>query len=117
MSINSKYISILILELGSLEEDITLLISDYKSRKEKGEITDYVLLENLAVLKSEMHGIDSFRRLLNELNPESYNDLDSLVQEIRSGIKDIMDGSNFPEGLYPLVLRRLAKVAQFVKHV
>ena len=117
MSVHSKYISILLLELESLEEDVTLLIDAYKDRKEKGEITDYVLLENLAVLKSEIHGLESFRRLLTELDPESYEDLDSLVQDIRSRIKSIMDGSSFPESLYPLVLRRLAKVARFVRQV
>jgi len=112
-----KYLRILDLELQSLEEDIGLLIDDYKRRKEKGEITNYVLLENLALLQSQMNGIASFRRLLASVDPESHPDLDALVRDIHSRIKAIMDRSSFPESLYPLVLRRLAKVAQYVKHI
>jgi len=112
-----KYISILDLELESLEEDIGLLIDDHKRRKEQGEITNYVLLENLALLQSQMNGIASFRHLLASIDPESYSDLNSLVRDIHSRIKAVMDKSSFPESLYPLVLRRLAKVARYVKTI
>lgn len=112
-----RYLNILDIELENLAEDIALLIAEYRRRKEEGEITNYVLLENLAVLQSEIHGVERFRRLLKSIESVSYDDLDSLVADIRDRIKAIMDRSSFPEALYPLVLRRLAKVARYVKHI
>ncbi len=116
MAEKQKYLSILELELADLAEDVDLLIVEYKKRKASGEITNYVLLENLAVLQSEIHGIQSFINLLHSIDPNSHENLDAMVSEIKDQVKSIMDKSSFPEALYPIVLRRLDRVARYIKN-
>ena len=59
MSVKQKFLEILKVELNDLGSDLDVLVDEYKKRKSKNEITEYVFLENLAVLKREMYGIDN----------------------------------------------------------
>ena len=68
-----KYIKILKIELEDLEKDLLVMAEIYHQREQKKEITDYVFLENISLLQSEISGIDSIIESLEEINIEKLN--------------------------------------------
>ena len=116
MSMPGRYLDICKIEIKDLTDDIGLLVEEYKRRKEKNEITNYVFLENLAVLHNQMQGVDSLVETLNTLAPENYDDLDQMVRDVKKRIRDKIKKSDFNEALYLLVSRKLEKVAAYIKH-
>jgi hypothetical protein len=117
MDLLAKYLTLLKLELQDLAEDIGMLVSEYKIRKEKGEITNYVLLENLAVLRNELIGIESIGEMLDGIEPGGFSSLEALVESVEEKIAGRIMGTGYNNALLPLVKRKLAKVATYVRHV
>ena len=70
MPIKRKYLDILRLEIEDLIEDIGVVVNEYKRRRDLGEITNYVFLENLAVLHNELLGVDDMMEMLDNVNPD-----------------------------------------------
>jgi hypothetical protein len=114
MSEKSRYLDILRIEVEDLIEDIGLVVEVYKKRKERGEITNYVFLENLAVLIHEKKGLNNLMELLGSIDAESYSDLKEMIGDIEKKIISRINDSHLEEALLPLVKRRLKKVARYV---
>ena len=112
-----KYLDILKIEIHDLTDDIGLLVDEYRKRKEKDEITNYVFLENLAVLHNEMQGVDNLVEILSDVDPDTYTDLDEMVIDIKKRMRDRIRTSNLAEALYMLVSRKVDKVATYIHHV
>jgi hypothetical protein len=117
MPIKRKYLDILRIEVEDLIEDIGLIVNEYTERRDRGEITNYVFLENLAVLHNELLGVDDMMEMLDSVDPESYSNLDELVADIEVKIKNKIKNSHLAEALYPLVKRKLEKVSRYVAQV
>ena len=117
MPIKRKYLDILRIEVEDLIEDIGLIVNEYKRRKDRGEITDYVFLENLAVLHNELLGVDDMMEMLDSVDPEDYSNLDDLVADIEIKIRKKIENSHLAEALYPLVKRKLEKVSKYLAQV
>ena len=67
-----KYTKILKIELEDLEKDLLMMAEIYHQRELKKEITDYVFLENLSLLQSEIAGIDNIIESLEEIDPKDF---------------------------------------------
>ena len=111
----NKYIQILKIELDDLEADIELLIDEHIQREEKHQITKYVLLENLAVLKNEMSGIEQFKKMLTDTNLDDYKDIHEFVNEIGKKFKAYIARGGLVEAVYSMVERKLHKVLKYVQ--
>jgi len=114
MPIKKKYLGILRIEIEDLVEDIGILVEDYRKRQQRGEITNYVFLENLAVLYHEVSGVNSLVEVIDSINPDDYEDLDAMIEDIEGRIRTRVEKAHLAEPLYPLVKRKLEKVAEFV---
>ena len=117
MDDKGKYLEILKIELEDLAEDIKLLVDDYKTRRESGEITNYVLLENLALLTHEIHGAESFVNILRDMQPDDYASLDEMVAVIDSKMGDLIEHGGHDPLLHKMVKRKLAKLTAYVSGV
>ena len=110
-----KFISIIKIEMEDLIKDLNNLVDDYKEKKEKDLITNYVFMENLALLRHEMYGIRKFSEILETLKLDSYKD----IEEISDCIKDILEKkinlSDFASCLFPMICRRIVKASKYVK--
>ena len=66
----NKYLKVLKVELEDLEEDLRLLESLYNQRAQREEITHYLFLENVSLVKSEISGIDQIIHSLDDITAE-----------------------------------------------
>jgi hypothetical protein len=110
-----KYLDILRLEIADLVEAIDMLEQHYKERHRNGEITDYVLKENVALLDRETHGVRSFLDEIADVEADDHPSLESLVREMESRLRTTIDRHVFDPVLYPLVDRKIRKVATYVE--
>lgn len=110
-----KYIQILKIELDDLEADIELLIDEYIQKNENHQITKYVLLENLAVLKNEMSGIEQLKKILDEINPDEYADIHELMNNIDNKFKVYIERGGLVKAVYLMVERKLHKVLKYLE--
>jgi hypothetical protein len=115
MSQKQKYLDILRLEVEDLLEAIQLLESHYGERHAKGEITNYVLKENVALLDREIHGVRSFLEEIADVRAEDQQTLQDLVEDLETRLKKTIDRHAFDPVLYPLVDRKIRKVATYVE--
>ena len=117
MPIKQKYLDILKIEINDLTDDIGLLVEEYRKRKQKDEITNYVFLENLAVLHNEMQGVDNLVQILDEIDPNTYTSLEDMIVDVKKRVRERIRKSDLAGALYILVSRKIDKVATFVHHV
>ncbi len=110
-----KYIAILRIEIDDLAEDIRALEENNRARLARGEITDYVLKENVALLEREAHGIAAVRDSLSSVRPEEYGSLDELIAALLRLLDDCVRRGGFDPVVSTLVARKLAKVARYVR--
>ena len=110
-----KYMKVLKIELEDLEEDLLVMAEIYHQREQKDEITDYVFLENLSLLQSEIAGIDTMLSSLNEIDIEKFTTLAELVEFVDQNFRKKTDAANFPESVYALVKRKLTKVSKYIQ--
>ncbi|MBN1695984.1 MAG: hypothetical protein JW881_00600 [Spirochaetales bacterium] len=112
-----KYLKILAIELDDLESDIKFLIEKYKQKKDSETISNYVFLENLVVLNSELCGISSFKKLMNEFDPASYATIEDFLDGIKARFKRKIIECGLPEGIYMIIERKLIKVYTYVGQI
>lgn len=112
----NKYIHILEIELDDLESDLNLLIQTHLQKKENEKITNYVFLENLAVIKNEISGIEQFKQILNEIVPDEYTDLDDFTKDLENRFKACVHRSGFVEAVYSFVEKKMKKVIKYVMY-
>ena len=113
--INRMYLRLLKIELEDLREDLDALIRGWDERLQHHEVTRYVVLENVAVLRNEILGVSGLSHLLGQTDPDAYDDLDSMVADLRNRCAQRLKEHNLPEGPHRMICRKLDKVAQYVR--
>jgi hypothetical protein len=113
--IKKKYLQILCVELEDLQEDLRLLIDASVARREKNEISSYVCQENLALLRSEIVGINRLCGEIASASAQEYEDLNALIEAVRGKINAMISRHALAEAVRRLVDRRLDKVYRYVQ--
>jgi hypothetical protein len=111
-----KFIGIIKIELEELIEDLNHLVDDYREKKENDLITNYVFLENLALLRHEMYGIKKLSELISALNVNDFRNIEEISEYIAEMLQKKISTSDFESCLLPMVCRRLAKAAHYVEN-
>ena len=108
-----KYLNILKIELEDLIMDLELSKEVLTRRLREHEITEYVFLENLGLLKKEILGIERIKMMLNdsEKNIQSIEDLHELVE---SYLLEEVKSAGLPEVVSMLISRKLEKVGRYM---
>lgn len=106
--------SILKLELNDLEEDLKLLVKEAEKKHEQRLISNYVYLENLAVIKQELFGVDGIAKRFEQTNPEEFETLDDLISALMAAMLQVKAIELLPEGVIYLVERKMEKVKHYV---
>lgn len=109
-----KFFRILKIELEDLEKDISIIIEEYQKKKDKGEISNYVFLENACVLKEELYGIKTIVDSLGNIAVGKYENINDIVADIHKLIKEktklyLMNGC-----VLTLLERKINKVLVFI---
>jgi hypothetical protein len=110
-----KFIRILNAELDDLMEDIELLMGAYKQRCEKGEITNYVFMENQAVFKNEIAYLNEFARLVQRMDLDRFQTMEELCAFVESEFKQNRKKGCYTPSIESVMERKLQKVLLYVK--
>ena len=110
----AKYLAILRLELDDLHEDIEALIRQTTKERESGNLTNYVFLENLALFKNELLGVDAFGKILEQTDPHAFATLDEMVDHLKTTFRARVKACGLAEVIELYVERKLVKVMQYV---
>ena len=109
-----NYLTIIDLEMQDLEEDIKFLINEAKKKKSEGNLTNYVFLENQAILKNEIHALDCFKNIIKKTDADNFKSVDALIQFLREEFKIIVDTNSYAEAILIFTDRKMQKVKNYV---
>lgn len=114
-----KFVKLVSLELESMRDELEMLITQLDERLARHEITDYVRNENLAVLRNETLGLEECLRGCADLSfdtqAEVAQSIDVLAERTKEQMRERLSSKGYVPALYPLLERRLAKVAAYLK--
>lgn len=112
--IKENYLAILRIELKDLQEDIETLIEQYTQEREQGKLTNYVFMENLALFKNELLGVEAFSQILDEIDLNRFATLDEMVDHLKNTFRDKVRTCGLAEVINIFIERKLEKVRQYV---
>ncbi len=110
----AKYLKVLRIELEDLEADLEVMKDLYDRREAQEEITEYVFLENVSLLKSEIAGVESLIKSIDDIPIEQFSNLDEFVDYVDGLFRERTEHSGYPESVYALVKRKLSKVSRYI---
>ncbi|KGE71441.1 hypothetical protein [Spirochaeta lutea] len=109
-----KLIGLLRLEFDDMEEDLRLMEEIALDRYKRAEITEYVLKENNALFESEIRGIQSMARLLDDPRWEGFDDEQIMLEQFDQAVRKYISDYLLPPAIHGLLSRKMTKVRQFV---
>ena len=112
----AKFLKIFIAELEDLDEDIKILIIKCEEQHEHDEISQYVFLENLAVLQNELFGVEGFIEEVRTIKKEEFNSLFELKEYLLNNLSLRIKEKGLVHSIMPLVERKLNKVEFYLEH-
>jgi hypothetical protein len=110
-----KFIRILTTEIDDLLEDIELLMGVDRARSEKGEISQYVYLENNALFQKEISCLKSFAQFTLRIDLDRYETLEELFAFVKAEFEKQLKEGCYTHAIENVVQRRLQKVLNYVK--
>lgn len=108
------FLKILEAEIEDLLGDIVAVEDKSRSRFDKNEIGDYVYHENEALLVHEEKCLQFVKLRMETLDPDSFPDLKTLVDNIKADIKDHVKKQEYPEAVYAFMDRKISKVFSYI---
>jgi hypothetical protein len=111
-----KFINIVVIELEDLIEDLNHLVDDYKNKKEHDVITNYVCMENLALLQHEMYGIKKFTEMISVIKLEDFKNIEEISEYIKELLQKKITTSDFASCLLPMISRRIVKAVHYIEN-
>jgi hypothetical protein len=108
-----KYLEILKIELEDLILDLELGEEVLKKRLEEHEITEYVFMENIGLLKKEVLGIEKLKKVVGAAGDEHKS-----IGELRILLEDYfakeLHAAGLPKVVSLLVNRKLEKITRYM---
>lgn len=108
-----KYLDILKIELEDLIVDLEFSEEVLSKRLKEHEITEYVFLENIGLLKKEILGIERIKRMLNESGMQIHS-VSELRERVEGYFQDQINSADLPEVVFLLVSRKLDKIGRYM---
>ncbi len=108
-----KFMKVLSLEIEDLIEDLNLLIDTHEKRRARGEITDYVCRENVALLINGRRALERFREELARLDPAGFRDVKEMEKAVERKFTAFLEEHNFTHAVEGFVDRKLRKVLAY----
>ena len=91
-----------------------MLIDECRDKHSHDQISDYVYLENLAVLQNELFGVEGFIEDVRSTNLDLYESVEELVDDLIKLIKDRVNEKGLVKSIIYLVERKIKKVAFYI---
>jgi hypothetical protein len=110
----NRFLDILIIEIGDLENDLIDLIQLAQDRLQRHEITNYVFLENKGLLLNEMSCLKTLMDALRPLDTSRYSDVKEMMADLQERIRKRAEECGYPEVVFNLVKRRIDKVYRYL---
>jgi len=76
-----------------------------------------VFLGNVSLLTSEISGIETIMRSIDEVPVDRFGNLDALVDYMDRLFRMRTMHAGYPEAVYALVKRKLSKVSQYIQSI
>lgn len=112
--IKEAFKEILLVELDDLDEDIKVLIKQSESDYSNDAISNYVCMENLAVLQNELFGVEGFREEIASLDILKYASLTEMIDDIKNRLSERIKEKGLVPSIKVLVDRKIEKVKIYV---
>lgn len=109
------FLKMFVLELEDLHKDIELLIERYTDEHDHDVISNYVFLENLAVVKNELFGIDSFVVDVRKLRSDDYTDVHQLIDFLKTLLLNRCHEKGIVSAAFILAERKMKKVLSYIE--
>lgn len=113
-SVIEKYLKILRIELEDLDRHIERLVIENQDRLKRREVTEYVCLENVAVLRSEEFGIRHFINIVDRTDPDSFDGLDALLTHLREAFASEIERAGLAPAACRFAERKISKVHRYI---
>ena len=110
----AKFMQILRVELEDLEEDINTLAEMTEERRRQHQITEYVNLENISLLKQEFAGIRDVVENLKRIDMIENESFPDFVERLKTRIREVIVSSSYPDAIYIFIDRRIQKVVEYI---
>jgi hypothetical protein len=110
-----KFVRILITEIEDLTEDLGEVLAMYGQKRDKGEMTEYVFLENSALLNSEISCLKGFESFVLGLKLDDFQSLEDLGDYVRDEFRMQRRGCGYAPAIEAVFERKLQKVLTYVK--
>ncbi|MDC7221651.1 MAG: hypothetical protein PQJ59_17090 [Spirochaetales bacterium] len=110
----AAFITILEIELKDLEEDIQLIMANDEVRRNHEEISNYVYLENVALLKKELFDVDGVIQKVQKMNPADYSSQKEVADTLLADLRDKVERKIFPPVLLTMLERKFDKVTRYI---
>jgi len=104
-----------VIELEDLLKDIELLMQKYTDQHDREVISNYVFLENLALMKNELFGIGSFLEEVKHLDPTGYATVHELIDSLKKMLTTRCQEKGFASAVIVLSERKMAKVLSYIE--
>jgi hypothetical protein len=111
----TKFLSILKIELEDLEADLQKLEELSHGRAQEGQITNFVLLENLTIIHKEVMGLSKIVDSMEQLPQGDYRDINEFADYFFDYCKNNRTNADIPNSVYEMFQRKINKVKQFVQ--
>ena len=108
------FLTILLIELDDLEQDIQLLLEHYKEEHDEHKLSNYVFFHNAALMHEELFGIESFREEISHIDASEYTSLQDLIDDLNSRIKQRVEKQGIPNSFIFAMNRKIEKVRSYI---
>lgn len=110
-----KYLQILNMELNDLQSDLEMLVASYATEKDAKKISNYVFMENIALLKNEILGVNVFHDVLKAIKIDQFKTVEDLICYVKTEFNLKMRQHGIAAALHRFVDKKLDKVEKFIK--
>ena len=107
---NRKFLDILKIELQDLRADFEELKGQIVQKRERGDLTNYVCMENLALLENELLGLQTCSRMIDETDETQFETLDALAEHVKTTLRERVRAAGLAEAICEFLDRKVEKV-------
>jgi hypothetical protein len=109
-----KYLKLFKVELEDLSEDLQIMLDLNSDKKNRGEITNYVYMENVSLLQREITCLKDLMTYCDTVEVGQPNNLEELTDIYCRCLQERARESDYPKAVTHLVLRKMKKIAGYL---